>query len=361
MLKIAIVGCGKQADAHAGIIENIKGSKIVGACDNEELMAKQLYERFKIGNYYGNLDEMLKKEQPDIVHVITPPQAHFEIGKICLDANTNIFFEKPFAMNREEAFDLIEYAKKKRLKITVGHNNQFNGIALKMRELVNNGYIGGRPVHLESIWCYDLSDQRFAKALLGDKNHWTRKLPGNLLHNIISHGICKIAEFLDGDKPDIIAHGYTSPYLKAIDEYSIVDELRVIIHDRKNTSAYFTFSSQIKPMARQFRIYGEKKAIFLDEMNQSIIKYDIKQYKSYLNHFLPQTVYAKKYLSSTFSNIFSFIMQRLSFDSGRKVLIKEFYKSIIKNLPPPIPYKELLLTAYIMDKIFSQLKGRKLA
>ena len=36
----------------------------------------------------------------------------------------------------------------------------------------------------------------YAGALLGDKQHWVRKLPGKLLHNIISHGIARIAEFL---------------------------------------------------------------------------------------------------------------------------------------------------------------------
>ena len=50
---------------------------------------------------------------------------------------------------------------------------------------------------MESYYCYDLTDPGYARALLGDKQHWVRQLPGQLLHNIISHGIARIAEFLE--------------------------------------------------------------------------------------------------------------------------------------------------------------------
>ena len=43
MLKVAIVGCGKIADAHASQIQRIlEGCEIVGVCDREPLMARQL-------------------------------------------------------------------------------------------------------------------------------------------------------------------------------------------------------------------------------------------------------------------------------------------------------------------------------
>jgi hypothetical protein len=41
--------------------------------------------------------------------------------------------------------------------------------------------------------------------------------------------------------------------------------------------------------------------------------------------------------------------------SGMKYLIQSFYKSIVEGTPVPIPYREILLTAQIMDAIFDQL------
>ena len=87
-----------------------------------------------------------------------------------------------------------------------------------------------------------------------------RRLPGKLLHNMISHGIARIAEFLTGDAPDVIAHGFVSPLLKGIGETEIVDELRVIICEEGRTTAYFTFSSQMRPAIHEFRIYGRRMA-----------------------------------------------------------------------------------------------------
>jgi len=39
-------------------------------------------------------------------------------------------------------------------------------------------------------------------------------------------------------------------------------------------------------------------------------------------------------------------------------LIESFYKSIVEGAPLPISYREILLTARIMDDIFAQLNAR---
>ena len=259
MLKVAIVGCGKIADAHASQIQRIEGCEIVGVCDREPLMAKQLYERFPVKEYFTDLAELLTKSQPDVVHITTPPASHFDVARFCLEQGCNVYVEKPFTLYAEQAEKLIALAQEKGLKVTVGHNDQFSHVARRMRALVAGGYLGGVPVHMESYYSYDLGDPSYARALLGDKQHWVRRLPGKLLQNIISHGIARIAEFLIGDAPHVIAYGFASPLLKSINEGEIVDELRVIICEEERTTAYFTFSSQMRPSIHEFRIYGTEE------------------------------------------------------------------------------------------------------
>ena len=84
-LRVAIVGCGKIADAHAAQIRRIPGCDLVGVCDREELMARQLAERFGAERYFTELDDLLRGSMPDVVHVTTPPQSHFEIARQCLE------------------------------------------------------------------------------------------------------------------------------------------------------------------------------------------------------------------------------------------------------------------------------------
>lgn len=355
MIKVAIVGCGKIADQHAAKIQTIPDSKIVAVCDREELMAKQLAERFDIPAYYSNVEQLLTKTRPDVVHITTPPQGHFVVGKTCLEHGCHIYMEKPFTVNTVEAEKLIELANQQNLKMTVGHNLQFSHAMMRMRELIKQGYLGGDPVHLESFYCYDLGDEKYARAVLGDKKHWIRSLPGKLLHNLISHGISKIAEFIKSNEPKVIAYGFNSKLLKHINENDIIDELRVIIHDEDNKTAYFTFSSQMRPPLRHFRIYGPENSLIIDDDNQTLIKVRGKSYKSYLNQFIPPFSYARQYLSNARYNITKFLKNDFHTDVGMKYLIKLFYQSVTGENSLPISYKEILVTTRIMDQIFSQI------
>jgi len=356
MLRAGIIGCGKIADAHAEQIQSIQGCEIVGVCDKEELMAKQLYERYKAKDYFKDVNEFLERCTPDIVHITSPPQSHFYLGKLCLEAGCNIYIEKPFTETSEEADELIRLANQKGRKITVGHNYQFTHVALRMRELVESGYLGGTPVHMESYYCYDIGDPTYAKALLGDNDYWVRKLPGKLLQNLISHGVCKIAEFLKGDYAITMVQGFTSSFLRNLGEADVIDELRVIIRDEQDSTAYFTFSSQMRPGLHQFRIYGPKNGLIVDDDQQTLIKVNGKKYKSYLETFLPPITYAKQYLSNWNSNVGRFLRNDFHLNSGMKYLIRAFYRSVAENGPLPIPYREIILTSRIMDSIFVQLK-----
>ena len=248
-LKVAIVGCGKIADSHVAQIHRIAGCEIVGVCDREPLMARQLYERFPVKSHFSDLAAMLNDARPDVVHITTPPESHFEIARLCLAAGCHVYVEKPFTLNESEARKLIALASQSGLKLTVGHDDQFRHAARRMRALIGSGFLGGAPVHMESYYCYELGRSGYAGALLGDKRHWVRRLPGKLLHNIISHGIARIAEYLAGDAPQVIAHGFVSPLLRSMGETDIIDELRVIITDEERTTAYFTFSSETASVA----------------------------------------------------------------------------------------------------------------
>ncbi|MEW6188428.1 MAG: Gfo/Idh/MocA family oxidoreductase, partial [Thermodesulfobacteriota bacterium] len=280
MVKVAIIGCGKIADAHLAEIQKIPGGEVVGACDRELLMARQLCERFHIHQAFDQVETLLSECRPDVVHITTPPQSQYEIGRQCLESGSHVYIEKPFGMNSREAEKILSLAKERGRKCVVGHDLQFSPVARRMRQLVREGYLGGTPIHLESYYCYDLSDPVYAKSLLADKQHWVRRLAGKLLHNVISHGIARIAEFIENDHPLVFAHGFISPLLRSLGEDEIIDELRVIISDGGRTTAFFTFSSQMRPSLNHFRLYGPKNGLESDEDHQTLIRYNGKRFKS---------------------------------------------------------------------------------
>ena len=319
-------------------------------------MAEQLVKRFPIKRHFGRVEELLDVARPDVVHITTPPQSHFDLAKTCLERGCHVYVEKPFTLWENEAQELTSLAVQRNLKITAGHDDQFSHVARRMRTLVQSGFLGGKPVHMESYYCYELSKSGYAGALLEDKQHWVRRLPGKLLHNIISHGIARIAEFLTGESPQVIASGYTSDLLRSMGETEIVDELRVLINDGCGTTAYFTFSSQMRPALHQFRVYGPQNGFILDQDQETLIKLRGTRYKSYAEKFVPPIAMAKQNLQNLAINAKTFLGNDFHMKAGMKYLIESFYRSIVEGTRAPIPYEEILLTAKIMGAIFAQLE-----
>jgi predicted dehydrogenase len=359
MLKVAIVGCGKIADAHASQIRRIGGCEIVAACDREPLMARQLCDRFAAGRPFTDVTDLLRTARPDVVHVTTPPGSHFEIARVCLEHGCHVYVEKPFTLFAAEAEELVAIASRRGVRITAGHDDQFGHAARRMRALVRNGWLGGVPVHMESYYCYDLTEPGYAKALLSDKHHWVRSLPGGLIQNVISHGIARIAEYLTTESPRVIAHGFVSPRLRALGEREIIDELRVIITDDERTTAYFTFSSQMRPSLHAFRLYGPRNSLLLDPDHETVIKLRGPRFTSYAEKFVPPLLIARQQVASVAANAHAFLRRDFHMKSGMKHLIEAFYRSIDSDGPAPIPYAEILRTATIMDAIFEQIADRK--
>jgi len=317
-------------------------------------MAKQIAQRFGITKCFSDLKEMLRVVSPDVVHITTPPQSHCTLGRECLEAGSHVYLEKPFTVTASETESLIELAQHRGLKITVGHNYLFTLEMLEMRRLVEEGFLGGRPIHLESYWSYDFGDLRYASAFVGNRNHWVRELPGQLFHNIISHGIAKLAEFLDDEVTEIVATAHQSEQLRSLGAEEVLDELRVMIRDKSGTTAFFCFSTQIRGL-NQLRVHGPSHSVTADIITGSLIRQKTRSYKSYLTYFVPPVKNAFEHLRNARLNIINFLRQRLYQDFGMKELIERFYSSVRKGSPVPIPYREIILTARIMDDIFAQI------
>ena len=195
----------------------------------------------------------------------------------------------------------------------------------------------------------------YAGAFLGSRTHWLHELPGQLFHNIISHGIAKVAEFRDDDVRLIVAAAHRSPQLSHRGGSDLMDELRVLLRDKNETTALFCFSTQFKPALNRLRIYGPRNSLMVDVLTGTLIRSPGASYKSYLTYFIPPLKNAREYFRNLRLNVTNFIRQRLYQDFGMKELIERFYNSIRLNTALPIPYREILLTARIMDEIFAQI------
>ena len=353
--RVAIVGCGMIADQHADQLRFLPGCELVAACDSDELMARQLADRFRIPHIFTDAAEMLRAGGVDAVHITTPAQSHFPLGRLCLEAGCHVYIEKPFTVNAAEADELLHLAEIGGRRITVGHNLQFSPEALRLRKLVHDGFLGGPPVHVECIQCYSHDEPTYGRAVLADPSHWVRRLPGSLLHNLVSHGVSKIAEFLDGDSPELLSISFSSPYLVQHDHADIVDELRAVLRDDRGTTAFFLFTTQFGAASNELRLFGRAGNLVLDNTYRTVLRIQPSRHKSYLRYFLAPLAHAREQARNTLVNVRQFARKEFQMDFGMRKLMELFYRAIREGGPDPIPVAEIRRTARIMDAIFKQM------
>lgn len=360
LLGVALIGCGKIADQHMEAIRRAADAKVVAVCDREPLMAEQLAERYQVEHSFADAAAMLDEVQPDVVHVTTPPDSHLALGRLCLEAGCHVYIEKPFALNAEDALQLLELAKSLDRKIVAGHNLQFTLEMQKMRRMVDAGFLGGPVVHVESHFSYDLGDIRYASAFLGSESHWLHRLPGKLFQNVASHGIARVAEFLD-ELSDLSVTAFQSQRLAEAGIPDIQDEFRVLVRDSKNTTALFSLTTSVAPGLNQLRIYGPKNSILVDLAYGAVIPLRGRPYSSYLTYFIPPVFYAGAYLRNAGASVINFLRRRLYQDSGMGRLVSAFYESIRARGPAPVTPREILLVTSIMDQIHERIRSGTLS
>lgn len=352
-LRAAIVGCGQVAEAHVQEIRKIPGASLVAVSDRELLMAEQLADRYGIPKYFESFEDLLSEMTPDVVHITTPPQTHFHLGKMAIESGCHAYIEKPFTVYEKDAEELLKLSMKSGKKITVGHNYYFDPPALTLRKLSDEGVIG-EPVHVESHYGYNLGGS-FGSAIFGDRNHWVHGLPGKLFQNNIDHLLYKITDFVSDETPEIRAFGYKlRPEIYGDIRDDALDELRVMIKGAAVT-AYATLSANARPAKHCVRIYGTRNTVYADFTSRVIIiEKDVKLPGS-IGRLLQAFGEGIQYIKEGGRNVIRFIHSDYHFFSGLQKLISLFYDSITNDTAVPIHYDIILRIMRMTGTIFQQV------
>ena len=249
--------------------------------------------------------------------------------------------EAVHARTRTRREALIALADEKGLKLTAGHDDQFSHVARRMRALVQSGYLGGAPVHMESYYCYDLTRAGLRAGAARRQAALGAQAAGQAAaeHHQPRHR-------QDRGVPDHAIRRRSSRTAssarcsRAWARREIVDELRVIIAEDERTTAYFTFSSQMRPSLHQFRIYGPKNGLILDHDQETLIKLRGGQVQELRREVrAAASIFAEQHLGNLVTNLKTFLARDFHMKSGMKYLIESFYQSIAEGTPVPIPYR----------------------
>jgi len=139
-INAAVIGVGSMGKNHVRIYSEIEDVKLVAVSDiNEEV--KKIAEKFNC-RYYKDYNEMLDKENIDLVNIVVPTRLHCRIALDVIKHGKHVFVEKPIADTIENAEKIIKAADEKQVKLAVGHIERFNPAVRKLKELLEKNTIG---------------------------------------------------------------------------------------------------------------------------------------------------------------------------------------------------------------------------
>ncbi len=142
-MKVAVVGAGSIAQvAHIPVLKQLDDVEIVAICDVDKSKVSRITEKFEIPRWYYLIDNLLKNESLDAIHICTPNYYHFPMSYMALDGGVNVLVEKPIALNSREAEKLSTLARKKKLTLMVGMDNRFRQDVITARDFIRKGELG---------------------------------------------------------------------------------------------------------------------------------------------------------------------------------------------------------------------------
>jgi predicted dehydrogenase len=87
--------------------------------------------------------ELLRNDAIDAIFIsATPETTHYPMARDCLLAGKHVFLEKPIALDLQEADELIELARTRRLKFTIGYSQRFNPKYAYAKQCLADGTLG---------------------------------------------------------------------------------------------------------------------------------------------------------------------------------------------------------------------------
>lgn len=198
-LRAAIVGTGYIADFHARGIQYAADVELVAVCDANSAVARAFGASWGVPSYSA-LEQLLAKERVDVVHITVPPDLHYDLAKIALQADAHLFLEKPMCVSVAETRDLLAIAASKGLSVGVNHSMLFEGAFRRLRDHIYAGRLGP----LDQLTFNYLNELAFIR--LGPFNNWMLREPANALLEIGPHPISGLIDLIGvPDEIDVLA------------------------------------------------------------------------------------------------------------------------------------------------------------
>lgn len=155
--------------------------------------AKQAAEAFGFEEYSTDWREVVRRDDIDVVDIVSPPNLHAQMAIAAAEAGKHVFCEKPFVLTVEEARRTLDAVRRAGVKHMLGFNYRRVPALALAKQLIESGRLG-KIYHYRAVYLQDwIMDPQFPRI-------WklTRAMAGAGPHFDLNSHIIDLALFLVG-------------------------------------------------------------------------------------------------------------------------------------------------------------------
>lgn len=135
MITIGVLGAGHLGKIHLKCIKESELFNLIGFYDPDDELSDTVSKEIGIKKF-DSAEALM--EQVQIVDIVTPTLAHFDLAEKAIKKSKHVFIEKPIVATPEEARKLVLLAIEAAVKVQVGHVERFNPAFVAAKEFIDN-------------------------------------------------------------------------------------------------------------------------------------------------------------------------------------------------------------------------------
>jgi predicted dehydrogenase len=137
---IGVIGCGNISKAYLTAMKLFPNIELIAVADMRSAPAEQRGKEFGVPAM--RVDQLLKRDDVEVVLNLTVPLAHCDVSLAVLNAGKHVHSEKPLGVNMIEARKVMKLADEKNLRVGCAPDTFLGGGHQTARKLVDDGAIG---------------------------------------------------------------------------------------------------------------------------------------------------------------------------------------------------------------------------
>jgi predicted dehydrogenase len=102
-IQVCVIGAGFGQQVHVPVFRSIPGCEVAAICASTQEKAGAVADKLGIPGAYGNWQEMLDQQKPDLLAIATLPELQYEIARVALARKIAVLCEKPLSLSRSQA------------------------------------------------------------------------------------------------------------------------------------------------------------------------------------------------------------------------------------------------------------------